>query len=250
MKRWAVVVIVLVSLGCVGCASRRPPKPFQVLAAEFVSPVNITKPIDGKSAAIGITIKSEKWPPGTENRVYLVKVDQDTDLYRGTKLIPTSVVKSMPGTSGGGTVYVQNLLPGRYAAVAYSESARGFGKTRELTLYLFSRDLVKQTDTTVYGGTIGFMGEYELGPDTMILKPQAADEVQQHYFEVLWGKSLPQVIDDLNLIGTPAYFGFHTLGAVKGSRDARAEERFLNTTEQQFEPGWAAVIEQRRAGLR
>ena len=147
-------------------------------------------------------------------------------------------------------MYVQNIEPGRYAAVAYSESARGYGKIRELTLFLFSRDLVKQTDTTVSAGTIAFMGEYELGPDTMILKPHAADEVQQHYFEVLWGKSLSQVVEDLNLIGTPAYFGFHTLGAVRGSRDANAEEQFLNTARQQLDPAWAPWIDQRRPALK
>ena len=250
MVRWVVITIAIVSVGITGCASKRPPKPFQLLAAEFVSPVGITKPIDAKSAVVGITIKSEKWPPGTENRVYLVRVDSDGNLYRGSKLIPTSVVASLPGASGGGTVYVQNIQPGRYAAVAYSESARGYGRNRELTLFLFSRDLVKQTDTTVSAGTIAFMGEYELGPDTMILKPQAADDVQQHYFEVLWGKSLQQVVEDLNLIGTPAYFGFHTLGAVKGSRDARAEEQFLNTARHQLEPAWTAVIEQRLPSLK
>ena len=82
--RSVVITIAIVSVGITGCASKRPPKPFQLLAAEFVSPVSITKPIDAKSAVIGITIKSDKWPPGTENRVYLVRVDSDGNLYRGT----------------------------------------------------------------------------------------------------------------------------------------------------------------------
>jgi hypothetical protein len=250
MMRWVMITMAIVSFGMTGCASKRPPKPFQLLAAEFVAPVNITRPIDAKSAVIGITIRSDKWPPGTENRLYLVKVDSDGNPYRGSTLIPTSVVKSVPGASGGGTVYVQNIPPGRYAAVAYSESARGYGRNRELTVFLFSRELVKQTDTSVSAGTIAFMGEYDLGPDTMILKPHAADDAQQHYFEVLWGKSLPQVVEDLNLIGTPAYFGFHTLGAVRGSRDASAEEQFLNTARHQLDPAWTAMIEQRLPALK
>ena len=97
MMRWIVITIAIVSVGITGCASKRPPKPFQLLAGEFVSPVNITKPIDAKSAVIGITIKSDKWPPGTENRLYLVKVDSDGNLYRGSKLIPTSVVEVRAG---------------------------------------------------------------------------------------------------------------------------------------------------------
>lgn len=250
MNRCIVLAMVLVCLGVVGCSSKRPPKPFQVLASEFVSPVRITRPIDANSAAIGITIQSDKWASGTENRLYLVRVEREEDLYRGTKLIPTSVVTPRPGTGGGGTVYVQNLPPGRYAAVAYSESVRGYGKTRELTVYLFGQDLIKRTDTTVSPGSIGFMGTYRLGPDTMILRATAIDPAQEHYFEVLWGKPLQQVMEEIRIIGTPAYFPVHTVTAAQASRGPEAEEAFLGVVRKEFEPAWASVIDRRTTSLK
>jgi hypothetical protein len=250
MNRWVVLIIVLVFLGSMGCTSKRPPKPFQLLANEFVPPVKITKPIDANSAAIGLTIKSRKWVSGTENRVYLVRIEREEDLYHGTKLIPTSLVAPRTGEGGGGTVYVQNVPPGRYAAVGYSESVKGYGKTRELTVYLFGKDMIKRTDTTVAAGGIGFMGAYELGPDIMILNDQAIDPAQEHYFDVFWGKSLLQVMEDMRVIGTPAYFPVHTVTAVKGSRDTAAEAEFLNTARREFDSGWAAAIDQRHTSLK
>jgi hypothetical protein len=241
--------MVLLCLASAACASKRPPKPFQLLARESVAPVKSTKPVDANSAAIGIAIKSDKWIAGTQNRVYLVRVDREEDLYHGGKLIPTSLASPTPGTSGGGTVYVQNVPPGRYAAVGYSESAPGYGKNRELTVYLFGKEIIKRTDTTVAAGGIGFMGKYELGPDTMILNNQSIDPAQEHYFEVLWGKSLVQVMEDIRNIGTPAYFPVHTVNATKSDRDAAAEAEFLAAARREFHPAWGPMIDRRRTSL-
>ncbi|HJR77964.1 MAG TPA: hypothetical protein VJ805_13370 [Nitrospiraceae bacterium] len=250
MKQWILFAMMVVCLVPVGCSSRRPPKPFQLLANEFVPPVKITKPADANSAAIGITIKSGKWIAGTENRLYLVRVDKEEDLYRGTKLVPTSLVTPTTGTGGGGTVYVQNVPPGRYVAVAYSESVRGYGKTRELTVYLFGKDMIKRTDTTVAAGGIGFMGAYELGQDTTILKDNAIDPAQEHYFEVLWGKPLVQVLEDIRNIGTPAYFPVHTVTAVKATREPAAESEFLAAAGREFDPAWKPIIERRYSSFK
>ena len=100
---------------------------------------------------------------------------------------------------------------GRYAAVAFSTSERGFGKVREVTLFLLPREMVKQTETTVTAGSISFMGAYDMGPSTMVLQEKATDDVQTHYFEVFWGKPLVQVIADLQVMGTPAYFPVHAV---------------------------------------
>ena len=250
MKQWILALMILVCVVPIGCSSRRPLKPFQLLANEFVPPPKINKPVDANSAAVGLTIKSDKWIAGTENRLYLVRIDKEDDLYRGTKLVPTSLVVPTPGTGGGGTTYVQNVPPGRYAAVAYSESVRGYGKNRELTVYLFGKDMIKRTDTTVGAGGIGFMGIYELGRDTMILNDTAIDPAQEHYFEVLWGKSLVQVMEDIRNIGTPAYFPVHTVTAAKASREPAAEMEFLAVAEREFDPGWVPVIERRRSSLK
>lgn len=247
------IVIAMVALACLvstSCVSKPPKKQFQRLAGEFVSPVHITKPVDQQSAVIGITIKSSAWQPNTEDRLYLVKIENDRDLFEGAKLIPTSIVAPPPGSGGGGTVYVQNVPPGRYAAVAFSTSEKGFGKVREVTLFLLPKTVVKQSDTTVRPGGIHFMGEYEVGASTMVLQENAADEVQAHYFEVFWGKPLTQVIADLQVLGTPAYFAVHTVSATRGSRHADAESRFLATAKRDLEPSWAPVIERYRASAK
>lgn len=250
MNRKMIVIVALALMVTGACSGKPTKKQFQLLAGEFVSPVHITKPVDQQSAVIGITVKSPLWTPNTEDRLYLVKIENDRDLFHGTRLIPTSIVAPPPGGGGGGTVYVQNVPPGRYAAVAFSTSEKGYGKIREVTLYLLPKDVVKQSDTTVAPGGIGFMGEYELGPSTMILNEKAADEVEEHYFEVFWGKPLAQVVADLQAIGTPAYFAAHTVGVTKADRDAVAEERFLATAKRDLEPSWTPLIERRRTAAK
>ena len=245
MNRIVIALLTLVVLTTGACAGKPPKKQFQRLAGEFVSPVHITKPVDQQSAVIGITIKSPAWVPNTEDRLYLVKVENERDLFEGSKLIPTSILAPPPGAGGGGTVYVQNVPPGRYAAVAFSTSEKGFGKVREVTLFLLPKTVVKQSDTTVVPGSISFMGEYEVGASTMVLQEKAADPVQEHYFEAFWGKPLAQVIADLQMIGTPAYFAVHTVSVKQGSRDVAAEERFLAAAKRDLEPAWALVIERR-----
>ena len=250
MNRMVIAMVAVAVVASAACASKPPKKQFQRLAGEFVSPVHITKLVDQQSAVIGITIKSPAWVPNTEDRLYLVKVETDRDLFEGTKLIPTSIVAPPPGSGGGGTVYVQNVPPGRYAAVAFSTSEKGFGKAREVTLFLLPKTVVKQSDTTVAPSGIHFMGEYEVGASTMVLQEKAADEVQEHYFEAFWGKPLAQVIADFQVLGTPAYFAVHTVTVKRGNRDADAEARFLATATRDLEPSWAPVIERHRASAR
>lgn len=250
MNRMVNVILALLVVATGACTSKPPKKQFQRLAGEFVSPVHITKPVDQQSAVIGITITSATWVPNTEDRLYLVKVENDRDVFGGTNLIPTSIMAPPSGGGGGGTVYVQNVPPGRYAAVAFTTSEKGFGKVREVTLFLLPKAMVKQTETTVTAGGISFMGAYDMGPSTMVLQEKATDEVQTHYFEVFWGKPLPQVIADLQLIGTPAYFPVHAVTVTKSSRDANAEDRFLATAKHDLEPAWTPVIERRRTAAK
>lgn len=246
MNRFVTVILAVSLVATAACTSKPPKKQFQRLAGEFVSPVHITKPVDQQSAVIGITIKSPTWVPRTEDRVYLVKVENERDVLDGTKLIPTSILSPAPDGGGGGTVYVQNVPPGRYAAVAFTTSEKGFGKVREVTLFLLPKEVVKQTDTTVAAGSISFMGEYDVGRSTMVIQEKAADDVQKHYFGVFWGKSLAQVIADLQLIGTPANFPVHAVALTKASRDANAEQRFLAAAKRDLEPSWIPLIERRQ----
>ena len=104
MNRTVIALLTLVVLTTGACASKPPKKQFQRLAGEFVSPVHITKPVDQQSAVLGITIKSPAWVPNTEDRLYLVKVENERDLFEGSKLIPTSILAPSPGAGGGGTV--------------------------------------------------------------------------------------------------------------------------------------------------
>ena len=250
MNRMVNVILALIVVATGACTSKPPKKQFRRLAGEFVSPVHITKPVDQQSAVIGITINTDKWSPNTEDRVYLVKIENERDVFQGTKLIPTNILIPPAGSSGGGTVYVQNVPPGRYAAVAFSASEKGFGKVREVTLFLLPKAMVKQTETTVAAGGISFMGAYDMGPSTMVLQEKSTDDVQTHYFEVFWGKPLAQVIADLQLIGTPAYFPVHAITLTKSSRDANAEDRFLASAKHDLEPAWTPVIERRRTAAK
>ncbi|MGB5043924.1 MAG: hypothetical protein WBO11_03110, partial [Nitrospira sp.] len=97
MHRIVILIVGLCLFGVVGCAGKSPKKQFQRLAGEFVSPVHITKPVDQQSAVLGITIKSPAWVPNTEDRLYLVKVENERDLFEGSKLIPTSILAPPPG---------------------------------------------------------------------------------------------------------------------------------------------------------
>ena len=94
------------------------------------------------------------------------------------------------------------------------------------------------------------MGEYEVGTSTMVLQEKSADEVQEHYFETFWGKPLAQVIADFQVLGTPAYFAVHAVSVKQGSRDAKAEERFLAAAKRDLEPAWGPVIERRRLAVK
>ena len=246
MNRMATVILVLSLLAVGACSSKPGKKPFQRLAGEFVSPVHITKPVDQQSAIIGITINTDKWSPRTEDRVYLVKIENERDLFQGSTLIPTSILIPPAGGGGGGTVYVQNVAPGRYAAVAFTASEKGYGKMREVTLFLLPKEMVRQSDTTVGAGTVAFMGTYDIGQATMVLQEEAVDDVQAHYFEVFWDKPLAQVIGDFEQIGTPAYFPVHAVKMVKANRDAGAEQRFLAAAKHDLEPSWRPMIERHK----
>ncbi|MBI4001453.1 MAG: hypothetical protein HY348_06690 [Nitrospira defluvii] len=250
MNRMVIVILAVIVVATGACVSKPPKKQFQRLAGEFISPVHITKPVDQQSAVIGITINTDKWSPNTEDRVYLVKVENERDLFQGTNLIPTNILVPPLGGGGSGTVYVQNVPPGRYAAVAFTTSEKGFGKVREVTLFLLPKDMVKQTDTTVAAGGISFMGEYDMGLSTMVIQEKAADDVQMHYFEVFWGKPLAQVIADFQVLGTPAYFAVHSVALTKASRDANAQEWFLSAAKRDLEPSWTPVIERRPTSVK
>lgn len=250
MHRMLIAMVAVAAIAAGACAGKPQKKQFQRLAGEFVSPVHITRPVNQHSAVIGITLSTDKWGPNTEDRVYLVRIENDPHLFHGSNLIPTSIVAPPPGGGGRGTVYVQNVPPGRYAAVAFTASEKGFGKVREVTLFLLPKSMVQQTETTVAAGDISFMGEYELGGSTMILQENVADEVQMHYFEVFWGKPLPQVVADLQLLGTPAYFPIHTVVHTNASRVADAEERFLAAARRDLEPSWRPMIERHRTAAK
>ncbi|HVG02023.1 MAG TPA: hypothetical protein VM842_03990 [Nitrospira sp.] len=246
MNRIGIVILALSVVAAGACAGKPAKKPFQRLAGEFVSPVNITKPVDQKSALIGITINTDKWSPRTEDRVYLVKIENERDLFHGTVLIPTSILVLPAGKGGGGTVYVQNVTPGRYAAVAFTASEKGYGKMREVTLFLLPKEMVRQSETTVAAGSVAFMGSYDIGAATMVLQEKAVDDVQTHYFETFWDKPLAQVIADFEQIGTPAYFPVHAVRLEKASRDAGAEQQFLAAAKHDLEPSWAPMVERHR----
>ena len=160
MNRMVNVILALLVVATGACTSKPPKKQFQRLAGEFVSPVHITKPVDQQSAVIGITINTDKWSPLTEDRVYLVKIENERDMFQGTKLIPTKSGFHLPAATEAARSMCK-MCHLAVAAVAFTASEKGFGKVREVTLFLLPKAMVKQTETTVAAGGISFMGAYE-----------------------------------------------------------------------------------------
>lgn len=127
MNRLLSLLMVAALLLVTACAAK-PKKQFQRLAAEFVSPVRITKPVDQQSAVVGMTLKTAAWAPGTEDRVYLVKVDDERDLYQGKNLIPTSVVTPFPTPVGSAQCMCRTSLPGGMRPWRSARRKRGLAK--------------------------------------------------------------------------------------------------------------------------
>ncbi|MGQ0811549.1 MAG: hypothetical protein ACT4OO_10045 [Nitrospiraceae bacterium] len=240
MKPYRSLLSTLVFLGLAACATR-PLLPFQRLAVQPIAPLTNLKPLDPHSAAVGISIKNTQWSQSPDNRIYFVRVEKEEDFYSWT-LIPGAVQFS-DGKPDYATAYLLNVQPGRYAVVAYTQTASSMvGTGKDVSVFLLSEELIRRSHTIVEPGRITFMGKYELTSPTIVRHPGDVDAAQAHYFLVLWGKPLQQVLSDLALMGTFTSFGCLTQGLVRADRQKQTVRHFLQASLKELDQRWASII--------
>lgn len=229
MKNVGKIFIPLTLFGLFGCASVPPPGP---LAPEM--------------AAIGISVKSRA-PVGlftlVEKRVYFVRVDQEEDVYAARQF-------SLSNYAEGGQVYLLNVKPGRYAAVASfrAQERTPYQGPGEFTT-VFPKQLIKLTEVTLAPGTIVFMGEYMVNTSTSF---DGADDAQRHYFHLIAPGARPGVGAGV----LSAMFSGEVKAYYKGSlreekRDPEAESRFLSNALNHFKgTEWLGMVQKRLQDLK
>ena len=152
MKRALIAIVAMALLSSAACASKSRRSSFRC-SPGFVSPVRITKPVDQQSAVIGLTMKSPAWVPNTEDRLYLVKIEKDRDLFDGTKLIPRASWFHRPAAVAAGRYTYKMSRP--VATRRWHSARRRRGSARcEVTLFLLPKSVVAQSDTTVAPGPL------------------------------------------------------------------------------------------------
>lgn len=165
------IIFIVVLLG--GCAANLPP------------------PKMAKPESAGIAIEMTMQAPvgfftSTPDQVYFAKIDGEGGLLQQS-IIRSNYVK-------GNRVYLLNITPGTYVAVASLYSVKGPGSSggsgvslsignnsNRFTTYL-SKDFVEQTKIIVGPGEFKFMGDYLV---SMGMGLDGADEVQRHYQNII-----------------------------------------------------------------
>jgi hypothetical protein len=220
------IFIGVIMLGLLGCASTLPPP----------------KPADSQRAVIGISVKTRS-PITTftekPEMVYFIKMDNDEDLYTQGNFIRSNYAKH-------GQIYLLNVKPGRYAAVACYIKKRVTMITEYTTF--FPKELVKLTEVTVAPGTTAFMGEYVID---MSLGLEDADDCQRHYCQIIAPGAFT---DEARMIFAPLITGhgdYYYRGSLHEKHlDREAEIRFLNNAQEHFEGTfWTSVIQKRSEEL-
>ena len=205
-------------------------------------------PMDETSSGIGIRVKTRapiKLFSNKPDRVFFIRLPEGgRSPYTTDQLIASNYLK-------GEYVYLLNVPPGRYAAVATSRTQSGspfappteggvsvtlsVGRTNYTTF--FSEELIKQTEVTVGPASIAFAGEFVI--DTTVgLK--GAEDVQLHYFRLLAPGAE-------NRSGLAAIFSgdYHYRGSLHDVRkDQEATQRFLKKTREYLgEAGWCRMLQ-------
>ena len=209
------VVLLLLS----GCGSLRPPEP-----------------LDSNSSLIGIAVKNRgliKLFSNTPDRVYFVRLEDGSDPYTATRLLPSNYAK-------GRYIYLLNAEPGRYVAVASLLVQRTpTAPTTRYTVY-FSEDLIKVTEVTVGPASINFMGEYVVDMATGM---KDADNAQLHYYRLI--EPGAEKAGGLLTLFSGEYSYRGSLHGVK--REPESEAKFLDAVEKRLgDTGWSDIISRHR----
>ena len=127
---------------------------------------------DPACGSIGLTVRAARrvgrrtWA----EEVFFVRIEEGQEGFAATELIPSS-------HSSNQQVYLLNVEPGRYVAVAAV-----FSLSEGATAY-FSTALIDATEVDVTPSEMAFMGEFHVRNSSV--KERKADPAQAHYFRLL-----------------------------------------------------------------
>jgi len=115
-------------------------------------------------------------------KVYFIKLD-DSNTLTGKELVESTMnVEAWWGDNliGRNTIYLFNLPPGRYAAVA----AYGTGYINyDNVIYLFSEEMIKSTIVDVKPGSFVYIGAFVSEMGKMLNPFDNSDDVQKYYYK-------------------------------------------------------------------
>ncbi len=207
------------------------------------------------SSAIGISLKIEApfgldWlTPQNNEVVYFIRVEHNQNILQ------SSFIRS--NYEKDGRVYLLNVLPGEYVAVAYSytvPTGSSTGPRSNRYLVFFSKELVEQTYVSISKGQVSFAGNYILS--TSLIGPRliGVDYVQRHYKNMM-SPDPPSIfnpvertkwlIDDFsNKDENRVYADWNYRGLIlKSERNEDAKNKFLkNANKDLAEGGWSNLI--------
>ncbi len=213
MRRTKIVLTGVVLLLLSACNSLRP-----------------AEPVDSNSSVIGIAVKT-RYPiilfSHNANHVYFVRLEDGSNPYTATKLLPSNYVK-------GRYIYLLNAEPGQYVAVA---SLKTDPMAAIAYSSYFSEDLIKLTEITIPAASIKFMGEYVVD---LSMDMKDADSAQLHYYRLL-----DQMRDAVALRELVVDYTYQ--GSLHDSkRDSESEARFLTAVQKHLgDTGWSEIISRR-----
>jgi hypothetical protein len=236
------------------------------LACASDPPEPLPAPVDPTSCGLGLSLEllvgiGPIRSHGTRPQVVLFVQMKDgetlEDLQHETLLIPSTFVR-------GDYVYLVNVPPGTYAAVAavYIEdvgptdvpitvpvnSNLSVGYELELSDGLikhrsyFSRDMVAKSLTTVAPGSFAFMGSFEADQGFLFGEP---DEMQLHFLHVLEGADVDRssFFADMQAEGRAHCLELHSV-----RKDSQARLAFCDQARKTFlDTGWVQAIEASQA---
>lgn len=188
----------------------------------------VPRPSDPQRAGVGISV-TIRAPIAIFTRgaakIYFVRVEGGTDPYLQENLLVSNYAQ-------GGHVYLLDIPPGRYVAVAAWFPASAPGQSGEFVT-VFARDVIKLTDMTLAPGSVRFMGEYVLDTAGGL---KGADDAQLHYLSLFEPGA--------RTIRPIMRYGNYYAGSLRESRrDPDSERRFLGKALEHLESsGWTTAV--------
>ena len=165
------------------------------------------------------------------DRVYFARVDGAQGLFAQDKLV-------LSNDSAGTWVYLLDVPPGRYAAVASV-----FSRDRRDYVTVFSKELIEATLVTVAPGAMAFMGEHLVDAAS---SAKDADAAQRRYLDLI----APSAVTGFLGI-SPSRPTIYMGSSLEASRDPKTEALFLRDAADHLRgTEWTGLLDKSTKGLR